>query len=70
MGVSDELKRLIDESGRSRYDIAQASGVTQGQLSRFVNGLVGMNPESMEKVADALGYRLTFVRKSSKRKGR
>ncbi|MCB9840975.1 MAG: helix-turn-helix transcriptional regulator [Phycisphaeraceae bacterium] len=70
MGAADELKRLIEASGRSRYDIAQASGVTQGQLSRFVNGLVGMNPESMEKVADALGYRLTFVKKSNRRKGR
>lgn len=35
--ISDALRQAIMESGVSRYAIAQATGVSESVLSRFVN---------------------------------
>lgn len=32
------LKKLIDDSGKSRYQIAKESGISQGTLQRYYEG--------------------------------
>lgn len=57
-------------SGKTRYRIAKESGVSAGQLSRLVNGERGMTVDTIEKLADYLGYRITIQPKNNKGKGR
>ena len=62
--IADELRKLIAEAeqqGISRYRLAQLSGVSEGQLSRLVNGQVDPRLDSAERIARALGHRLRIV---------
>jgi len=66
--LSDQLRRIIAESGLSRYELARRSGVEQSALSRFVNGQRGLTTESLDRLAEALGLELTVKRPARKRK--
>ena len=63
------IRKAIGRSPDSRYRIAQESGVSQGQLSRFVHGHTGLSAQALEQVADALGLEIV-VRPKPRRKGR
>lgn len=58
----------MERSGQSRYALAQASGVNQGNLSRFADG-GGLSVANAERVARALGLTITLAR-ANQRKGR
>ena len=64
------IKAAIAASGETRYRIAKESGVTQGQLSRLVSGERGLTIESVDKLADALGYKIVLIPKRRNKKGR
>ena len=66
--VLKELKRMIQGSATSRYVIARESGVSAGQLSRFMAGERSLSLESVERLLRHFGYELT-IRRVSKRKG-
>jgi predicted transcriptional regulator len=71
-GLLDTLRRAIRDSGKSRYRIAQESGLTQAALSRFVNRKNGLGVESAEALARVLGLRIVVskARKSKAPKGK
>jgi len=48
------LKRAIFESGQTQRAIAEAIGLSEGQLSRIANGL-HTSDETKRAIADALG---------------
>ena len=66
--LSDQLRRIIAESGLSRYELARRSGVEQSALSRFVNGQRGLTTESLDRLARTLGLELTAKPPVFKRK--
>jgi transcriptional regulator with XRE-family HTH domain len=49
--VSEQLRRIIDGCGLTRYEIAKRTGVEQSQLSRFMAGERGLSTATL----DALG---------------
>ena len=59
-----EAIRRYEASGGSRYRLAGISGVSQAQLSKLMRGVRG-SPlvETAEKLADAMGYRITLREK-------
>ncbi len=63
-GIANDLRREIEESGWSVNALASESGVQQAALSRFMNGKAGLSLESIERLAEVLGLRL------SRRRGR
>ena len=65
----DEIKRAIERSGQTRYAIAKGSGVSQAQLSRFVNGQQGLSIEVIEALADYLELEI-ILKPKTKRKAR
>lgn len=67
--VADTIRAVIVSSGRSRYDIAVASGVDQGQLSRFMSGQ-NLGLPGLEAVAAVLGLRIVVLPAGDKRKQR
>ena len=64
--LSAQLQDAIERSGMTRYQIAKGSGVTEGQLSRFVNQGSRFTLKTVDKLAEFLDLQLT-VRKRRKR---
>ncbi|MCA9278204.1 MAG: helix-turn-helix domain-containing protein [Phycisphaeraceae bacterium] len=68
--LHQQLLKAIESSGRTRYQIALDSGVSEAQLSRFANHGQRLTVESCELLADALGFQIALVPKAKTRKGR
>lgn len=64
--VLDAVKR----SGQTPYAIAKGSGVARSQLSRMLRGQSGMTADTIERLADYLGLRVTIEPKRKTTKGR
>lgn len=69
-GLLDEIRRAVEASGKTRYRIAKESGVSAGQLSRLVNGERGMTVDTIERLADYLGLKITIEPKNKTKKER
>jgi transcriptional regulator with XRE-family HTH domain len=65
--ISEQLRRLINESGFSRYEISKQTGVDQATLSRFMKGS-DLSTRSIDLLGKYLG--LSLVQKQSRRKRR
>jgi hypothetical protein len=50
-----DIKLAIVKSGRPQYQIAQALGVPESTLSKFVRGYGTLQPEQEQQLADLLG---------------
>lgn len=57
MRPTEELRRIIESSGLSRYEIAKRSGVSQGTLSKLMTGL-DVTTRTLDALAPILGLRL------------
>ena len=67
--IEKQLKQAIIESGMSRYRISKESGLTESQLSYFVNDKRSLTLPAAAKLAKVLGLELTSKkRKKVKRK--
>lgn len=56
--IESQLKRTVLGSGLSRYRIAKMSGLSEAQLSYFVNGKRSLTLPAAAKLASALGLEL------------
>lgn len=56
--LEQHLRRAILECGRSRYRLAQETGVAEAVLSNFVNGNRSLTLRTAAKLAKALGMEL------------
>ena len=56
--LSEQLRKLIEESELSRYEIGKRSGVDASQLHRFVNGTGRLTTDSLDKIGEVLQLRL------------
>jgi transcriptional regulator with XRE-family HTH domain len=61
--LADTLRRAIQESGMSRYAIAEQSGVDEGTLSKFVRGLKTINVETADKLMNLFGLEVRAEQK-------
>ncbi len=66
----DEIRDAIDASGKTRYRIAQESGIAESVLSRLMSGERGLSIDALETLADYLGLELTMRPKQRRRRGR
>ena len=65
----DELRDAIEASGKTRYRIAQESGIAESMLSRLMSGERGLSIDALETLADYLGLEIV-MRPKRRRKGR
>jgi len=63
----DRMRDAITESGKTRYRIAQESGVAESVLSRLMSGERGLSVDVLERLADCLGLEVVIRPKRSKR---
>jgi len=57
--IADKIKKHRTVKGLSQKEIALEVGIDQAQYSRIESGKVEPTLSSLEKIADALGVRLT-----------
>ena len=58
------LRKTIEQSGKSRYAIAQETGVSAGILSRFVSGERSITIDTADKLCHALGLTMKAEKRS------
>jgi transcriptional regulator with XRE-family HTH domain len=70
--ISEQLRAALANAGESRYRIAQATGISQAVLSRFVRGECGLSLDYIDVLGEHLGLELRSAAKRTKRtkKGR
>ncbi len=64
--LADDVRTAIRESGLSRYEIAQKTGVSQSVLSRFMSGETGMTLATLERIAPLLGLEIVIRKRRKK----
>ena len=60
----------VRASDETPYAIAKGAGVARSQLSRLLSGERGMTTDTIERLADYLGLRITIEPKGKTTKGR
>ncbi len=63
VGLVQQLKDAIEESGLTLGELSRRSGVAASQLSFFLRGERTLTLPAAEKLCDALGYALAKVKK-------
>jgi transcriptional regulator with XRE-family HTH domain len=66
LSFTDQLRRSIIESGCTQAELRKATGLDRGAISRFLSGQLLLREESLNKVAEYVGWQLTV--KPRKRK--
>jgi transcriptional regulator with XRE-family HTH domain len=67
---SDDLRRAIARSGKTRYQISAETGLAQSTLSKFVNGKGGLSVEGIDAICQSIGARLTVEGPAPRKKGK
>jgi transcriptional regulator with XRE-family HTH domain len=65
--IREFTRRAIEQSGLSRYQISQDTGIDEASLSLFVHGKRGFRLERIEALLDYLGYEIRITRKGKAR---
>ena len=63
-GIIDQLRQAARDSSMSQNDLAHATGLDKGAVSRFVSGKRGLSMESLDAIADVLKLRIVSDRKT------
>ena len=63
--IGSELQTLRVQKGLTVRELADASGVHYSNIAKIENGRYNVSVDILGKVADALGYRLTFAPKKT-----
>ncbi len=61
--LSEQVRQAVKESGLSRYAICKASGIDQGQFSRFMAGTKGLSIGALDNLGDVLGLNIVTTGK-------
>ena len=69
MTVSETLRRAVETCGKTRYRIAQETGINESTLSRFVASGRALSMENSDLLCEYLGLELKPKRRKA-RKGR
>lgn len=58
----DQIRRAIDESGLTRYQIAKETGIDESALAKFYNGHRGLSMEALNALGICLRLRIVMER--------
>lgn len=67
--LTKAIAAAVKASDQTPYAIAKGAGVARSQLSRLLSGERGMTTDTIERLADYLGLRITIEPKGKTRKG-
>lgn len=61
--LTDQLRQAIDDSGITRYRIAQETGISESTLSKFYLGQRGLSMEALNALGECLQLTIQLGRK-------
>ncbi len=67
---SDQLRRAVDQSDLSRYEICKRADLDQSVMHRFMHEKSGLSITSINAICEVLGLRLVAEDEPKTRKGR
>lgn len=67
--LTKAIAAAVKASDQTPYAIAKGAGVARSQLSRMMRGESGMTADTIERLADYLGLRITIEPKGKTTKG-
>ncbi len=62
--LTNAIRAAVKASDQTPYAIAKGANVARSQLSRLLSGESGMTVDTIERLADYLGLRITIELKS------
>jgi hypothetical protein len=65
--LTDQLRQAIDDSGLTRYRIAQETGISEATLSKFYLGQRGLSMEALNALGECLQLTINLGRKPNKK---
>lgn len=68
--LTKAIAAAVKASDQTPYAISKGAGVARSQLSRLLSGERGLNTDTIERLADYLGLRITVEPKGKTTKGR
>lgn len=68
--LTKAIAAAVKASDQTPYAIAKGAGVARSQLSRLLSGERGLNTDTIERLADYLGLKITIEPKGKTTKGR
>ncbi|MCA9178015.1 MAG: helix-turn-helix transcriptional regulator [Planctomycetales bacterium] len=67
MKITDQIRQAIDDSGLTRYRIAQDTGIDESTLAKFCHGTRGLSLDNLDPLCEYLGLRIVAERKPTKK---
>lgn len=64
--LTDQLRQAIDDSGLTRYRIAQDTGIDESALAKFYNGHRGLSMEVLDRLGEYLDLTITMRKQGKK----
>jgi transcriptional regulator with XRE-family HTH domain len=58
--ISNQLRKAIEKSGKTRYRLSVESGIDQATLSRFIKHGTGLSLANVDKLCECIGAELRF----------
>jgi transcriptional regulator with XRE-family HTH domain len=58
--ITDQLRRIIDTCGLTRYRIAKETGISESALSRLLSGERGVSAKALDKLGALLDLELVM----------
>ena len=65
--LSDQIRQAIDDSGLTRYRIAQETGISETALALFYNGQRGLSMKALNALGEFLQLTIILGRKPDKK---
>ncbi len=65
---TEQLREFVAASGKTRYDICKATGLDQGNLSRFMRHGTALQTSSIDLLCEYLGLQLVATENGKKRR--
>ena len=65
--MTDQIRQAIDDSGLTRYRIAQDTDISESSLAKFYNGHRGLSLDNLDRLFAYLGLRIVKDRRPAKK---
>ena len=68
--MTDQIRQAIDDSGLTRYRIAQDTGIDESTLAKFYHGTRGLSLDNLDLLCEYLGLQVVKTPRRSKGEGK
>ena len=67
--LTEQLRKAIESSGKTRYRIAKETGISEVTLCRFASGERGLSMGALDKIGEYLGLQIVADKPKARKGG-